>query len=660
MKRKLKLLSFCTYIICANILYANSDSGQALEIECAPTITVTEGSKLDSATTGWPKIINNTGGTITVSYFDVYSKGKCPAKQDQVTRFFTVKNSLGDQQRCTQIITVKHIDINFIRVPKDTTILYPLNNVFSALLLNTNQNLASVQITFKDSLLVKRCINPMRILRTWTVKDLCSPAFRTLTTNLTLNGYEDSFAHDVLSTDGVCNNDGSIELIAKGEFGPYNYKWNSGDSVATLYGKPAGSYQVIMTDRFNCPSIRLYFLQNIGEIADVGGRILTKNGYHVYPDSLLFNDQSNITNSCISRPQVLQYAFNLKKNNPGYYAYNFRKLKDPLVGTSTKDILLIQKHILGVQKFKDTLSIYAADALGNHNVAGSDIVEIRKLILGVIPNFTKVDPWAFIRTDYLSVITPNTTLKEIGFKGSNITLFPKQNIDVLVLKIGDVDFSYKGSNFQTDEADVRSQKNEMPLKYKIYTNADQTKSIDFFVENIQSIEGLQLSINFPSAWKIINSQIAEEFIYQTNDHQLNISWSTGELLSIERAKPLFTIQFLEPNKELNFSLSRRIDSEIYLPNGNDQALVLERKYDQEIALLNEFYLLPNPTSSYFTVQSKLEFHSLRFFSELGTELKVIEESKGNYNISGWSNGIYFYTAVLANGKQISGKLIVEK
>lgn len=87
MKRKLKLLSFCTYIICANILYANSDSGQALEIECAPTITVTEGSKLDSATTGWPKIINNTGGTITVSYFDVYSKGKCPAKQDQVTRF---------------------------------------------------------------------------------------------------------------------------------------------------------------------------------------------------------------------------------------------------------------------------------------------------------------------------------------------------------------------------------------------------------------------------------------------------------------------------------------------------------------------------------------------------------------------------------------------
>lgn len=104
--------------------------------------------------------------------------------------------------------------------------------------------------------------------------------------------------------------------------------------------------------------------------------------------------------------------------------------------------------------------------MGNHNVAGSDIVEIRKLILGVIPNFTKVDPWAFIRTDYLSVITPNTTLKEIGFKGSNITLFPKQNIDVLVLKIGDVDFSYKGSNFQTDEADVRSQKMKCHLSIK--------------------------------------------------------------------------------------------------------------------------------------------------------------------------------------------------
>ena len=56
------------------------------------------------------------------------------------------------------------------------------------------------------------------------------------------------------------------------------------------------------------------------------------------------------------------------------------------------------------------MSLQTADAVRNINVACSDIVEIRKMILGVIPKFTKGDPWAIIRKDDRSVITPNTTL----------------------------------------------------------------------------------------------------------------------------------------------------------------------------------------------------------------------------------------------------------
>lgn len=660
MKSKLKHLSIVMYIVFVNICSANNNRINTLDVTCPANITVEEGTKLDSANIGWPVIVRNTGGKPTITYFDVTNKAKCPQMVDQVSRFFTVSNGTGEQVRCAQIIFIQHVDIYKIRVPKDTTILYPLNNEFSKLLLNYDFPLSSVEISYSDSLLVKRCTNPMKFLRTWKIKDKCSNNFRILTTNVNLTGYEDSFIHDVLSTEGVCNNDGAITVTPRGEFGPYSYKWNVGDSVNSIYNRPPGTYQVTITDRFKCNAVRLFFLQNMSDVADVGGRILTKNGYHVYPDSLLFADSRNITNSCVSRPQVLQYSFNLEKELTGVYSYKFRKLSEPLLGISTKDILLIQKHILQIKKFSDTLSVFAADALGNYNVAGSDMSEIRKLILGVIPNFTKMDPWVFLRQDYLTGLNQNTLLRDILFTGANVNALPKQNIDVLALKIGDVDFSYRGPLLQNEEGETRESKPEIPFHYAIEKTEMGVNKYNFYLQDLEQIEGLQLGLKVGVDFDIVNSQIPFEFIHVDSDNNLRISWSTGYDLNVNTELPIFSIKVNSISQEANLSLIEEIESEVYLANNIDLSLRLRRLYSQNSIENEDIKLIPNPAQNQITIQTDFEMNSIVFYNNLGQVYKAKSISNHNFDISSWPDGIYTMHLVSTEGLFYSKKIIKGK
>ncbi|MDV7395419.1 hypothetical protein RZS08_28795, partial [Arthrospira platensis SPKY1] len=54
-------------------------------------------------------------------------------------------------------------------------------------------------------------------------------------------------------------------------------------------------------------------------------------------------------------------------------------------GVTTYDLVLITRHILGIQMLNSPYKIIAADANRSNSVTTSDMVEIRKLILQLIP-----------------------------------------------------------------------------------------------------------------------------------------------------------------------------------------------------------------------------------------------------------------------------------
>ena len=86
---------------------------------------------------------------------------------------------------------------------------------------------------------------------------------------------------------------------------------------------------------------------------------------------------------------------------PGYNTgVTPEKNVNPLNGVTTNDLLLIQKHILGIQSFDSPYKLIAADANQDGKVTSFDILTLRKLMLGITNELPNGKSWRFIPADY--------------------------------------------------------------------------------------------------------------------------------------------------------------------------------------------------------------------------------------------------------------------
>jgi hypothetical protein len=70
---------------------------------------------------------------------------------------------------------------------------------------------------------------------------------------------------------------------------------------------------------------------------------------------------------------------------------------DPLNGVSTFDLLQISRHILDIQPLQNFYQILAADVNKSQTITTFDIVEIRKLILGIYDTLPNLPSWTVVR-----------------------------------------------------------------------------------------------------------------------------------------------------------------------------------------------------------------------------------------------------------------------
>lgn len=88
------------------------------------------------------------------------------------------------------------------------------------------------------------------------------------------------------------------------------------------------------------------------------------------------------------------------------------KDNDPLNGVSTYDLVLINKHILGLQPLTSPYKMIAADANGSRSITTADIVELRKLILGIHTELPNNTSWRFVDRNYVFP-NPSNPFQEI-------------------------------------------------------------------------------------------------------------------------------------------------------------------------------------------------------------------------------------------------------
>jgi len=114
-----------------------------------------------------------------------------------------------------------------------------------------------------------------------------------------------------------------------------------------------------------------------------------------------------------------------------------------LNGVSTFDLVLITKHILGLEPLDSPWKIIAADANKSNSVTTFDIVEIRKVILGLYPSFPGNTSWRFLpaSSNFPNPANPFGTALPVGSISINNLQANQTGVNFKGTKIGDANNS---------------------------------------------------------------------------------------------------------------------------------------------------------------------------------------------------------------------------
>ena len=125
----------------------------------------------------------------------------------------------------------------------------------------------------------------------------------------------------------------------------------------------------------------------------VSGTVATSTG-NPLDNALVAVTTSNSPNGKLTG-KILSGKYLMQLSNGADVKISADKNDNPLNGVSTYDLVLISKHILGTQTISNQYVKQAADINNNGKITTSDIVELRKMILGLQANFNNNKSWRF-------------------------------------------------------------------------------------------------------------------------------------------------------------------------------------------------------------------------------------------------------------------------
>ena len=247
----------------------------------------------------------------------------------------------------------------------------------------------------------------------------------------------------------------------------------------------------------------------------------------------------------------------------GDYSITPKRDDDPTNGVSTIDLVLIQKHILGVQPLNSAYKVIAADVDRSNDVSAVDLVELRKLILTVYDKLPNNTSWRFVPKTYnfSNITTPWGFPEKIDINGLSKDELSR---DFVGVKIGDVNgtvtpHSLLGAEAREAGASLKFRTSDRQMK------AGEEAVIEFTAENFSNIEGYQFSMAVRGLeLKSINSgilKVSESNFGMTKlgEGYVTTSWNDSKGISAGSNDILFSIK-VKATKALTLSESLIINS----------------------------------------------------------------------------------------------------
>lgn len=178
-------------------------------------------------------------------------------------------------------------------------------------------------------------------------------------------------------------------------------------------------------------NLSLFFSCEEKENRIIGGKLLT----NVDSDELF--TIKRYQGNKVLKLETTDNFFLFPKNDPlKNYIITGLSHQEPSKEVSTFDLVLIQKHILGIETFSNPFQFIAADVNRDGKINSADLVIMRKVILGVYENFPDNTSWRLIpRTSVFETQHPLKWSDEMLILPGYENL---QEIDFIPIKTGDV------------------------------------------------------------------------------------------------------------------------------------------------------------------------------------------------------------------------------
>jgi hypothetical protein len=341
-------------------------------------------------------------------------------------------------------------------------------------------------------------------------------------------------------------------------------------------------------------------------IFEITGTMNTPDGIGIPDYSLNLNGSG--LDPTLSNEQGA-YAFPMMPLGGSYIISTYNN-NDIMNGITTLDLILIQRHVLGLAPFDSPYKYIAADINNNEKITGSDILELRKMILGINSEFPNNMSWRSVDAAFVFPDPSDPWITEIPENYKIPSLHQDMHVDFIGVKIGDVDGSV-ALNAQSTSVSTRSDDAEV----LIVEHNGNSGLIKVSVENNVEVAGLQFTLDL-SGMKIVDI-VSDLFssheigYYELPNGEFNISIAGSRPINVGTQETLFEI-ITDCNTckltPMSFKLSKTgLKSELYI-NESIETVPMEfevRSEDSEGSMFVVYQNNPNPWTNFTKIDISL-------------------------------------------------------
>lgn len=238
----------------------------------------------------------------------------------------------------------------------------------------------------------------------------------------------------------------------------------------------------------------------------------------------------------------------------GKYLVTPEKNDDPLNGVSTLDLIMIQRHILGIEKLATPYKLIAADINKDGKITAGDLTELRKLILGTTDAFSNNKSWRFVDKAYRFADATSAQGEAFPEIYSINNLNTNMVTDFIAIKTGDINGNAKTNNLQNN-TESRSANSLSLYTNDVKFEAGKEVVVPVIVSKSEDISGLQFTLNYdadllaitsidPAGININDSHFG---FVKTTEGKLTVSWNDTKLTHLSTDQALFNITFIAKN-----------------------------------------------------------------------------------------------------------------